>query len=87
MQTRFDRDQYIKVHDERVEGGKTNSQYAICPESECPAYGPYECESIMHYEGVIHIFSKIFIVCPIIQFYTLESTFCSYIYYSMSKKW
>jgi len=51
-QKRFDRDQYIKVHDERIEGRKKKFQYAICPESECPAYGPYECESIMHYEGV-----------------------------------
>ena len=57
MQTRFDRDKYVKVQYEHINDGD-KPQFNICPEARCPAYGPYECESIMHYERVMQILFK-----------------------------
>ena len=47
MQKRWDRDNYIRVFKTNI---NNPSQYEIC--SSCPAFGPYECNSIMHYHQV-----------------------------------
>ena len=41
---------YVKIHKNRIEDGK---YYNFNPCKKCLTYGPYECESIMHYKKVI----------------------------------
>ena len=47
---RPDRDEYITVLEDNIQE-KFKSQYDKC--EQCPTYGPYECNSIMHYVQAI----------------------------------
>ena len=45
-QSRFDRYKYIEVIEDNIMPSRRNN-YEIC--YDCTVYGPYECNSIMHY--------------------------------------
>jgi len=49
MQKRTDRDRYVKIHENNMKPG-WDIKFQFYPCTGCPIYGPYECESIMHYD-------------------------------------